>query len=274
MLTLEIIFVLLAGLAFGSFLNVCISRLPRHQSIVLPSSHCPFCNAPLAAYDNIPLISFALLRGRCRHCRKKISWRYPFVEVAAAALTLACILTFGLRLEGIAITVFCLILLTLAVCDAETLRLPDSLTLPLAVLGIFARAESGFVGELHRGSAYAWHSAFVLGLRAAISAVTTALAFLLVRQLYWLLRQQHGLGLGDAKLAAGIAAWLGIRQMGVVIFLAVVAGALAAALAVRDGRSKEDSPVVVPFGAFLCTAAIYCAFFGRLTLRWYLQFFP
>jgi leader peptidase (prepilin peptidase)/N-methyltransferase len=277
MLTIEIVFALLFGLALGSFLNVCISRLPRHQSIVQPPSHCPRCSARVAARDNIPLVSFLLLRGRCRNCHKRIAWRYPFVEAAVAALTVGNILFAGPNLEGVAYTLLCAVLLALAVCDAETMQLPDTLTLPLLGLGILYRASDGFVGESHRGAAYAWHSALLLGLRGAISAAATALALLLLRWLYSLVRHRQGIGLGDVKLAAAIAAWLGARQMCVVFFLAVVTGALTALalMPLRDRKmAKSQGPLAVPFGTFLALAGIYCAFLGGPTLQWYLSFFP
>jgi leader peptidase (prepilin peptidase)/N-methyltransferase len=280
MLTIEIVFALLFGLAFGSFLNVCISRLPRHHSIVRPPSHCPHCKAPIAAYDNIPLVSFFLLRGHCRNCRKRIAWRYPFVEAAVAALTVGNVLfTGGINVESVAFTLFCALLLALAVCDAETMQLPDTLTLPLLALGILYRASDG-IEEMHRGAAYAWHTALILGLReglrGAISACATALALLLLRWLYSLVRRRQGLGLGDVKLAAAIAAWLGARQMCVVFFLAVVTGALTAllVLALRGQKATtQEGPLAVPFGTFLALAGIYCSFLGLDTLRWYLNFF-
>ena len=276
MLTIQIVFALFFGLALGSFLNVCISRLPRHRSIVRPPSHCPSCREPIAARDNIPLLSFALLRGRCRHCQKPIGWRYPFVEAAVAASTVGSILFAGPGLEGIALSLFCALLLALAVCDAETMQLPDTLTLPLLGLGILYRASDVFFGELHRGAAYARHAALALGLRAAISAAATALALLILRWIYSLVRRRQGLGLGDVKLAAAIAAWLGARQMCVVFFLAVVSGALTALIVLsfrRRSRIASDGPLAVPFGTFLALAGIYCAFLGQLTLHWYLRFF-
>jgi leader peptidase (prepilin peptidase) / N-methyltransferase len=276
MLTIQIVFALLFGLALGSFLNVCISRLPRHRSIVQPPSHCPSCRAPIAVRDNIPLLSFVLLRGHCRNCRKSIGWRYPFVETAVAALTVGSILFAGAGLEGIALTLFCALLLALAVCDAETMQLPDTLTLPLLALGILYRAGDAFVGELHRGTAYAWHSALSLGLRAAISAAATALALLVMRWMYSLVRRRQGLGLGDVKLAAAIAAWLGARQMCVVFFLAIVTGALTAlaVVAFRGRRTTtSEGPLAVPFGTFLALAGIYCVFLGQVTAQWYLNFF-
>jgi leader peptidase (prepilin peptidase)/N-methyltransferase len=275
-LTIEIIFALLFGLAFGSFLNVCISRLPRHQSIVRPPSHCPHCKVSIAAYDNIPLVSFLLLRGRCRNCQKRIAWRYPFVEAAVAALTVGNVLFVGgVDLESVAFTLFCALLLALAVCDAETMQLPDTLTLPLLGLGILYRVSDG-IGQMGRGAAYAWHSALLLGLRGAISATATALFLLLLRWLYSLVRRRQGLGLGDVKLAAAIAAWLGARQMCVVFFLAVVTGALTAllVLAIRGRKiTTQEGPLAVPFGTFLALAGIYCSFLGQDTLSWYLGFF-
>jgi leader peptidase (prepilin peptidase) / N-methyltransferase len=277
MLTIEIVFALLFGLALGSFLNVCISRLPRHRSVVRPASHCPSCRAPIAIRDNIPLLSFALLRGRCRNCQKPIGWRYPFVEVAVAALTVGNILFAGLNLEGVAYALLCAVLLALAACDAETMQLPDTLTLSLLGLGILNRASDGLFGEMPHGAAYAWHAAILLALRASISAAATALALLLLRWLYSLVRHRQGIGLGDVKLAAAIAAWLGARQMCVVFFLAVVTGALTALalLALRGRkRAKAEGPLAVPFGTFLALAGIYCSFLGEATLRWYLSLFP
>lgn len=276
MLIIQIVFALLVGLALGSFLNVCISRLPRHHSIVRPRSQCPSCRAPIAVRDNIPILSFALLRGRCRDCGKPIGWRYPFVEAAVAALTVGSMLFAGFGLDGIALTLFTTLLLALAVSDAETMQLPDLLTLPLLGLGILYRAGDAFAGQLHSGTAFAAHSALLLGLRAAISAAATALALLLLRWIYSLIRRRQGLGLGDVKLAAAIAAWLGAREMCVVFFLAVVTGALTALLALavrRRRRPGTEGPLAVPFGTFLALSGIYCVFLGPITMRWYLGFF-
>jgi leader peptidase (prepilin peptidase)/N-methyltransferase len=155
------------------------------------------------------------------------------------------------------------------------MQLPDTLTLPLLGLGILYRASDG-IEEMHHGASYAWHTALILGLRGAISACATALALLLLRWLYSLLRRRQGLGLGDVKLAAAIAAWLGARQMCVVFFLAVVTGALTAllVLALRGQKATtQEGPLAVPFGTFLALAGIYCSFLGLDTLRWYLNFF-
>jgi len=157
------------------------------------------------------------------------------------------------------------------------MQLPDRLTLPLLGLGILYRAGSAFAGELHRGTAFAAHSALMLGLRAAISAAATALALLLLRWIYSLIRHREGLGLGDVKLAAAIAAWLGAREMCVVFFLAIATGALTALLVLafrRRRRHSTEGPLAVPFGTFLALAGIYCVFLGPVTMRWYLGLFP
>src|SRR5271163_1129073 len=141
------IFTVLAGLAFGSFLNVCISRLPRHESVVSPRSRCPQCLTPILTRDNIPLLSWALLRGRCRSCGVRIAVRYPLVEAVTAALFLLCFLEFGLTPRGIASAVLCWLLVGLAATDAETLMLPDALTLPGLALGVIYSGLMGVDGS-------------------------------------------------------------------------------------------------------------------------------
>ncbi len=277
MTTLITIFALLGGLAFGSFLNVCISRLPAHQSIVQPRSRCPHCQAPIRAWDNIPLLSFALLRGRCRHCHSAISWRYPLVEAAVAVLTVIAIRGSGLNVNGVASSLFLGLLVAMAACDVETLRLPDSLTLTTLGLGILYRAGDGLLAIPAHGAAYGLESAAMLALRASISALGAALLLLALRWCYWLLRRQDGMGLGDVKLAAAMAAWLGARQMGVALFLAALLGALAGMVLVALRKDQGVASLFrqpLPFGTFLSIAGIYCVFFGLPTLEWYLHFFP
>ena len=277
MMALQTFFALLFGLALGSFLNVCISRMPLHQSVVRPRSRCPHCGTPIAARDNIPLLSFALLRGRCRHCHEAISWRYPLVELSVAALSVACLYTDGPGLDGIGATLFCALLVAMAACDLETLRLPDGLTISTLALGIAYRAGDGYLQELPRGVAYALHTGGALAIRGTISALAAALVLLALRWFYWLLRHHQGMGLGDVKLAAAMAAWLGARQMVLVLFLAAVMGALLGGVMAARRRGQPGARLsqhAVPFGTFLCIAGIYCVFFGRITLQWYLDFFP
>jgi leader peptidase (prepilin peptidase)/N-methyltransferase len=204
------IFTALFGLAFGSFLNVCISRLPRHQSIVYPGSRCPACGKAIRARDNLPLLSWVLLGGRCRNCGWRIPWRYPLVELAAAVLFLLDYLVFGLTLQAAGMAVLSLLLLGLAIMDAETLLLPNAFTYPGIVLGI---VYSGLIGG--------WRGAAL----SLVCAVTAVVIILLIRGAYWLVRRQEGMGIGDAKLLAMIAAWLGPWQALFAFALGTVAAA-------------------------------------------------
>ncbi len=255
----------LLGLAFGSFLNVCISRLPRHQSIVHPGSRCPRCAAPIGALDNIPILSWILLRARCRHCRQPIAWRYPAVELATAALFLLSLLRFGMTPEGGGALVLSFFLLGLAVMDAETLRLPDAFTLPGIALGIlfaFSKPVTAIEYRLENaGFAILW-------------ALAAAAVLLAIRSLYFLLRRKVGLGLGDVKLIAMIAAWLGPAPTLLTLILACVAAGVFGVLAVALSRgSKTLRTEKLPFGSFLCAAAIYTIFAGEPIIAWYLRFY-
>ncbi|MFZ0661710.1 MAG: prepilin peptidase [Acidobacteriaceae bacterium] len=255
--TLAIILVVLLGLIFGSFLNVCIARLPTHQSIVRPRSRCPRCGAPIAAHDNIPVLSYLFLRGRCRACRKPIAWRYPAIELALAALWLLCWLTWGPTLRALGMAVLCFLLLGLAAMDAETLRLPDAFTLPGIVLGIvYSGAICGH-----------WARCAVLSIGWAASLAGVLLA---ISGIYWLLRRRSGMGIGDAKLIAMIAAWLGPSPAVLVLVFGTVAAAIYG-LYISAVRRRLDIPF--PFGSFLSAAAIYAVFYGQQSINWYLGFF-
>lgn len=252
------IFSVLFGLAFGSFLNVCISRLPRNKSILRPASYCPSCGEPILAQDNIPLFSWIMLGGRCRHCKSHVPARYPLVELATAILFLLTYLTFGLTLEGAGMVVLCFLLLGLSIMDAEALMLPNAFTLPGIVLGI---AYSVLVGG--------WRN----GALAILYALVAAVLVLLIRSAYWLVRKEEGMGLGDAKLLAMIAAWLGPGLSLLILFLGVVAAAIFGLICMLLSRRASMRTVQIPFGSFLCAAALYAMFQGQPILKWYLQFF-
>ncbi|MGH9588255.1 MAG: prepilin peptidase [Acidobacteriaceae bacterium] len=252
-----VIIVILLGLIFGSFLNVCIARLPAHQSIVRPRSRCPRCGAAIAPRDNIPVLSYVLLRGRCRACRKPIAWRYPAVEIVLALLWLLCWLSYGPTMRALGMAALTFLLLGLAVMDAETLRLPDFFTWPGIVLGI---VYSGAVCE-H------WGRCAVLSLGWAASFAGILLA---ISGIYWLLRRQSGMGIGDTKLIAMIAAWLGPWPSVLVLVFGTIAAALYG-LYISAIRRRLDIPI--PFGSFLCAAALYAIFYGQQTIYWYLGFF-
>lgn len=259
------IFVVLFGLAFGSFLNVCIARLPQHASIVRPGSRCPRCGTAIRAFDNLPLASWVLLRGRCRACRWQIPWRYPAVELATVALFLLSYLRFGLNLAGVGMALLCFLLMGLAVMDTETLRLPDAFTLPGIALGVvYAGLFPAATLSAHLENAIA----------AALWAGLAALLILIIRWIYYFARREEGMGIGDAKLLAMIAAWLGPSLTLLTLVLGVVAAAVLGMVMIAAGpRRGAGGKARLPFGAFLCAAAIYAIFAGQSIVDWYAGFF-
>lgn len=269
-----------AGLLLGSFLNVCIYRLPRHQSIAWPGSHCPNCQAPIRPRDNVPLLSFLLLRGRCRACGSAISIRYPLVEAGLAALFVACVARFPVGLPLLAAGVFCFVLLGLLVMDLETFRLPDTFTLTGAALGL---AQTMLPGHgLASGLKLLANAPFSMPLTNApvwvchgIAGIAAAGALLLIRWIYWLIRRREGLGLGDVKLAALVGCWLGGPGVTVTLFLGIVLGGLAGVgllLASRGPSLLSVQTRRLPLGVFLCAAALTTLFWGPDILNWYFKF--
>lgn len=278
---------MLFGLAFGSFLNVCIARLPRHRSIVRPGSACPSCGAAIRLSDNLPVLSWIVLRGRCRACRWRIPWRYPAVEIATAALFLLAYLQNGLTIAGIGAMILSFLLIGLAVMDAETMILPDAFTLPGIVLGIiwfglkFATSDLPGVANIPTKPAFSFtvsqpfiqvKGMFIAMIISAVSALLAALLILLIRWLYYLLRHREGMGLGDAKLLAMIAAWLGPALTGLTFVLGTFAAAVFGLALVARSR-KRAGQTHLSFGSFLCAAALYALFAGQPIVNWYAGFF-
>ena len=284
-LILGTIFAGLLGLAFGSFLNVCLSRWPEGESIALPRSHCRQCGRTLTWWENVPLLSWLALRGRCRTCRAWIGWRYPLVELAVGALWASCWYEFatpamlddstgalaavGLRIVGLAI--FYWLLVGLAALDAEHLWLPDAVTLPGIVLGVVFTVLSGSVyatAESHRPP-----MSILLG--CAFSILAAAALILLIRGVYWLIRRREGIGLGDAKLMALLAAWLGLPGALLAFGLGVLLGALAAVilLAVPPARRDSGSWALskLPLGTFLCLGGMVSSLWGERIIAAYLR---
>ncbi len=296
---LAMLIVVILGLLFGSFLNVCISRLPAHNSIVTPRSRCPHCGMQIRAWDNIPVLSWILLNRRCRDCDALISIRYPLVEIALPALWVLCFFKSGPVVESLqaaiffaASATFCFFILGLAVMDLETMRLPNSFTKSGTVIAILLAA----VRLPEWMDATLPHPLFNLGaapqnrlllthphlamhamLLTGASALLGAGLILVIRWVYFILRKQEGIGLGDAKLMAMIAAWQGPASALLVFFLAVVGAAfysifmLAAKQISGDrGLSLSDR---IPLGFFLCVASFFSLFSGGSVIRWYMDFF-
>jgi leader peptidase (prepilin peptidase)/N-methyltransferase len=237
------------GLVLGSFLNVVIYRLPREMSLLRPRSHCPACGALVHWYDNVPVLSFLALRGRCRRCGAPISPRYPLVELLTVVLLVACELRFGVTLAGVEAVVLMLLLIPLAFIDLEHHLLPDVLTLPGIVLGLALSAAGGVTGLLD----------------AAIGvAVGGALPYAVIVA-YRAIRGVEGMGLGDVKLLAMAGAFLGWRGALLTIGLGSCVGAVVGIALITSGRGRRDTEL--PFGVFLSFAAAVTLFFGPEVMR-------
>lgn len=283
--TLGTVFAALAGLAFGSFLNVCLSRWPAGESVVKPRSHCRNCGHTLAWWENVPLLSWLALRGRCRKCKAWIGWRYPLVEAAVGGLWASCwyrfaedavfigstreLLAAGLKVAGFA--VFFWLLVGLAALDAEHLWLPNAITLPGIALGVVFTVLNGYASA----GADAQTSPLFLLLNTAFSIVAAAGLILLIRWTYKLVRGHEGMGLGDAKLMAMLAAWLGLPGALLAFALGVLLGAVAAlALLAVPAARRGPQPWALtrlPLGTFLCIGGVVSALWGPRIIAAYLR---
>lgn len=234
------------GAVFGSFANVLIHRLPRRESIVAPRSHCPACGAPIRPWDNIPIISYVVLRGRCRSCRVRISPRYLIVEIATGALMAGVVWRFGFSLAALRYGVLAFALLVVFFTDLEHQIIPNAVTYPGTVVGIILSAASGALGP------------------SVIAAVTAGAVFLLLS-----LVSRGGIGGGDIKLAAMIGAFLGTPAVVVALFLAVALGAAAGLvlLALRL-RNRKD---MIPFGPAMAAGAMIAVFGSNAIVQWYVS---
>lgn len=269
-------FAFLYGLAIGSFLNVCIYRLPQGESIVRPRSHCPQCQHPIAAYDNIPLLSYLLLGGKCRYCQGRISPAYFLVELTTGLLFLFLYTRFGLSLWFAKYAVFGALLLVLAVIDWRERLLPDLVTFPGMALGalfsMLIPVADGSVWSLVR---WAGWPPLPLALESMLESCLGALigggALYLVGELYFRLRHREGMGFGDVKMMAMVGFFLGTKLALLTIFLASLCGALLGGIFILV--SRRGSQYELPFGTFLSAAAFAAALWGRLLLDWYLGYF-
>lgn len=291
------------GLLLGSFLNVCISRLPREESVVRPGSHCPSCHAPIRWSDNIPLLSWIMLAGKCRQCKAPISWRYPAVELAtgvwfAVGTAVLHHTLFGggtplttdqsirLALDGVGVLAVGFGLIGLMVMDWQTQILPDAFTLGGALLGfLLVCTQAIFLdsgeGDIHftpharlssPGSAGAHGDVFLTGPEALVLGRLVAIlgaagVLLLIRATYKALRAREGIGLGDAKLLAMIAAFLGFGDAMLSFFLGMIVCAAYAIYLLARGRAT--SATKLPLGSFLAAGGLLTALLGEAVLTWY-----
>ena len=263
------------GLVTGSYLNVVVHRLPRGLSTVLPRSRCPACSAPIRALDNLPVVSWLLLRGRCRHCGAAISWRYPLIEGATATLFLACAERFGLSVSALAAALFCCLMIVLAAIDVEHLLLPDRITLPgiLAGVAIQPFVALGLPGASFRARLAAehdvWPAPWPGPLGALLGALLGGAVLLAAYGAWWLLRREEGLGLGDVKMLAMIGAFLGWRGVVVALLSGAFAGSAVGLGLLAAGRGGMKSKL--PFGAFLAFGGLVALFYGPALVAAYLE---
>jgi leader peptidase (prepilin peptidase)/N-methyltransferase len=241
------------GAVVGSFLNVCICRMPKDESVVTPPSHCPRCDYRIRWYDNIPLFSYLLLRGKCRGCGTHISLQYPLVELLNGLLTLALFLKFGPTLTFLALFLFCSALVVITFIDLEHQIIPDEISLSGIVIGFIV--------------------SFILPWQTWLNSLLGILlgggSLLLVAYSYQWLTGKEGMGGGDIKLLAMMGAFLGWKSVLFIVFASSLIGSVVGVTMMLV--QKKDSKLAIPFGPYLAFGAVLYIFFGRQLIHWYLN---
>lgn len=258
----EFVIVTVLGLAFGSFANVVIWRFPRGESLSRPASRCPSCDTPIAWRDNVPVLSWMILRGRCRSCRSPISIRYPAVELASAALWVLAWVLWGVSLRTAFGIVFFYMLLILAIIDIDTFRLPNPIVAVLGAVGATGVAVSALTGEA-AVPLFESGSPIAFSLWGAVGSAGLALFIALV---YSVARKREGFGMGDVKLLAVIGVFLGLYGV-LVLFVASVVGAGVGIW--QAARSDSGLSAKMPFGPYLAAGAVVVAVWGPALWTWY-----
>jgi leader peptidase (prepilin peptidase)/N-methyltransferase len=251
---LELLMVTLFGLCIGSFLNVCAYRLPLGESIVHPGSRCTSCGRMLTWFDNLPVLSWVVLGGRCRTCKAPVSWMYPAVEVITALVFVITYVAFGLTVHGLVRVVFGCAMIVLFITDLQHKILPNVITYPGIVLGFVC---SVFLPP-------GWTSSL-------IGLIVGGGFLLLIAEAYYRLRGQEGLGMGDVKLLAMIGAFLGWKLVLLTLVFASFTGSLAGGLLIATGRGNMK--YALPFGTFLTVGALLASTWGEPIAAWYFGFY-
>lgn len=241
-----LIFAAIVGSLFGSFLNVVIHRLPRGESIVHPPSRCPVCGHRVRPWDNIPVLSWLLLGGRCRDCRTPIPPRYPLVEALAAGLAALCVWRWGMTPAAALGAAFCLAMVAILFIDLDHRIIPDAINWPGAIAGLLL---------------VQWHD--LTWWQALIGAAVGFGSLLAIQQIYEKLTGVSGMGDGDVKMAAFMGSFLGWSGVLLTIFLGSFLGSL---YGILSGKGRRAA---VPFGTFLAPSAVLVLFVGRAALQWY-----
>lgn len=250
-LPMAVVFCALFGLCVGSFLNVVIARIPAGRSIAHPGSACPLCGVAIRWYDNLPVLSYIMLGGRCRACHAPISWRYPVVELICGALFAAAYLRFGPGTQLVATLVLLSTLIAITGIDVDHQIIPDVLSIPGIALGLLASLAPG-----------------AIGLRdSVLGTLLGGGVFIVIIVASAIVLGQPGMGVGDVKLGAMLGAFLGWKLVLLSILLSVLIGGPLAATLLATGRKGRKDPL--PFGPFLAAGGVISLFCGDAVLAWY-----
>ena len=251
----EYVIAVIFGLVVGSFLNVCIYRIPRNMSIVFPSSRCPFCNNEIRPWDNIPVMSYLLLRGRCRSCKAKISARYPLIEILNAFLYVAVIWRYGIGWNSLVYAVLCSSMIVITFIDLEFQIIPDRITLAGVPLGLLA--GSFFLPDPFMRSD-------LLGCKASLAGMISGGDFFYLVAVL----SRGGMGGGDIKMMAMVGSLMGWKAVFLTTFLGSLVGSVVGVFLIAfKGKGRKTK---VPFGPFLALGTLITLFFGQEILVWYL----
>jgi leader peptidase (prepilin peptidase)/N-methyltransferase len=251
---IEIILIFILGLIVGSFSNVCICRIPRNESIIFPASHCPKCRSNISPKDNIPLLSYILLKGRCRNCKSKISIQYPIVELLTGLIYLIIYLTYGLSIQSLIYIILSSALVIIAFIDLNEQIVPDVISLPGIVIGFIISFFVPYISFINSSLGVLVGGGIILGIGMAGSVIF----------------KKEAMGGGDVKLAAMIGAFLGWKYITISLFLGFFLGALAGIfLIMAKIKSREDT---VPFGPFIVLGSLITLLWGEKIISWYIGF--
>lgn len=251
---IEIILIFVLGLIVGSFSNVCIYRIPRNESIIYPASHCPKCRSNISPKDNIPLLSYILLKGRCRNCKSKISIQYPIVEFLTGLTYLIIYLAYGLSVQTLIYIILSSALIIIAFIDLNEQIVPDVISLPGIVIGFII---SFFVSHISY-------------MNSALGVLVGGGIILIIGLAGSIIFKKEAMGGGDVKLAAMIGAFLGWRYIMISLFLGFFLGALAGIILILSKiKSRED---VIPFGPFIVLGSFITLLLGEKIISWYIGF--
>jgi leader peptidase (prepilin peptidase) / N-methyltransferase len=271
---MELVYAVVFGLLIGSFLNVCIARMPHDESVVKPRSRCPNCRKLIAGYDNIPVLSYFILGGRCRHCKKKISIRYPAIEALAGVVSLLTALQFGFGVDWLIYFGFCAALIVLAFIDADHRILPDPITLNGIWIGLLLSVlvprSSDLVSRLMGFAGFPDANPRLVSLTASVlGAIVGGGLLWVVGEAYLRLRGVEGMGFGDVKMMAMVGAFLGAPLALFTIMVGSLLGSVIGLLMMKFGGKSRDYEL--PFGTFLGFAAIIAVLYGDQLVRMYVD---